>query len=104
LPQTQDKERDRGTASESGVQQAQDYYNAAVESGTNWDKPRDWNTLPDADKWTANAKDHADTQGTIMEWPQKPVSYPTLGQQQAIRNITPVSTAGQVPPWMQKKK
>ena len=65
---TQDKERDRGTALESGVQQGQDYYNAAVAAGTNWDKARDWNTLPDADKWTANAKKHTDTQGTIMKW------------------------------------
>ena len=65
---TQDKERDRGTALESGVQQGQDYYNAAKKAGTEWDKPRDWNTLPDADKWTANAKAHADTQGTIMSW------------------------------------
>ena len=65
----------------------------------NWDKARDWNTLPDADKWTANAKDHADTQGTLMNWAQKPVTYPTLGQQQAIRNITSVSTEGQGLPW-----
>ena len=69
---TQDKERDRGTALESGVQQGQDYYNAAIKAGTEWDKPRDWNTLPDADKWTANAKAHTDTQGTIMNWAQKP--------------------------------
>jgi hypothetical protein len=65
---TQDKERDRGTARESGVEQAQDYYDARILAGTEWDKPRDWNTLPDADKWTANAKAHADTQGTIMSW------------------------------------
>jgi len=100
---TQDKERDRGTALESGVQQAQDYYDAAKKAGTEWDKPRDWNTLPDADKWAANAKKHDDTQGTIMSWPTKPVSSPTLGQQQALRNMTPVSTAGQGLPWQKKK-
>ena len=100
---TQDKERDRGTALESGVQQGQDYYNAAVAAGTNWDKPRGY-TPAELKTYTDNAKAHTDTQGTIMKWSQEPVSYPTLGQQQAIRNITPVSTQGQVPPWLQKKK
>ena len=100
---TQDKERDRGTALESGVKQAQDAYKAAVAAGTNWDKPRGY-TPAEAKLYDERAKAHTDTQGTIMKLPQKPVSYPTLGQQQALRNITPVSTAGQVPPWMQKKK
>ena len=100
---TLDKERDRGTTTESGVKQGQDYYNAAVAAGTNWDKPRGY-TPAEAKLYDERAKTHTDTQGTIMNWPQKPVSTPTLGQQQALRNMTPVSTQGQVPPWMQKKK
>ena len=99
---TQDKERDRGTALESGVKQGQDYYNAAVAAGTNWDKPRGY-TPAELKLYTDNAKKHTDTQGTIMKLPQKPVSYPTLGQQQALRNMTPVSTAGQGLPWQKKK-
>ena len=83
---TLDKERDRGTALESGVEQAQDAYKAAVAAGTNWDKPRGY-TPAELKTYTDNAKKHTDTQGTIMKWPTKPVS-----------------TAGQVPPWMQKKK
>jgi len=71
----------------AGEAEARKAYLDAVASGTNWDKARDWNTLPNADKWTTNAKKHTDTQGTIMSWPQKPVS-----------------TAGQVPPWMQGGK
>ena len=99
---TQDKERDRGTALESGVEQAQDYYNAAVAAGTEWDKPRGY-TPAEAKLYDERAKAHTDTQGTIMKLPQKPVSYPTLGQQQALRNMTPVSTAGQGLPWQKKK-
>jgi len=56
----------------AGEAEARKDYLDAVAAGTNWDKARDWNTLPDADKWTANAKKHTDTQGTIMSWPQKP--------------------------------
>jgi len=67
---TQDKERDRGTGIESGVTQAQKNYNAAVLSETNWDKPRGY-TPAEAKKYTANAKAHTDTQGTIMNWPKK---------------------------------
>jgi hypothetical protein len=67
---TQDKERDRGTPTESGVKQAQDYYTAAKKAGTEWDKPRGY-TPAEAKKYTANAKAHTDTQGTIMKWPQK---------------------------------
>ena len=89
----------------AGEKEAQDDYKAAVAAGTNWDKPRGY-TPAEAKLYDERAKKDAinDTQGTIMNWPQTPVSYPTLGQQQAIRNITPVSTQGQVPPWMQKKK
>ena len=68
---TQDKERDRGTALESGVEQAQDYYNAAKKAGTEWDKPRGY-TPAEAKLYDKRAKDHADTQGTIMSWPTKP--------------------------------
>jgi len=64
---TQDKERDRGTARESGVEQAQDAYKAAVAAGTNWDKPRGY-TPAEAKLYDKRAKDHADTQGTIMKW------------------------------------
>ena len=99
---TQDKERDRGTSTESGVKQAQDDYKAAVAAGTNWDKPRGY-TPAEAKLYDERAKAHTDTQGTIMNWPQKPVSSPTLGQQQALRNMTPVSTAGQGLPWQIKK-
>ena len=56
----------------AGEAEARKDYLDAVDAGTNWDKARDWNTLPDADKWTTNAKKHTDTQGTIMSWPQKP--------------------------------
>ena len=99
---TQDKERDRGTALESGVKQAQDAYKAAVAAGTNWDKPRGY-TPAEAKLYEERAKKDAinDTQGTIMNLPQTPVSYPTLGQQQAQRNFQPTSS---LPPWMQKKK
>ena len=86
----------------TGVPAAQDAYKAAVASGTNWDKPRGY-TADELARYTANAKAHTDTQGTIMNWPQKPVSSPTLGQQQALRNMTPVSTAGQGLPWQIKK-
>jgi len=68
---TGDKERDRGTAEESGVKQAQDAYNAAVAAGTNWDKPRPY-TPAEAKLYEDRAKKHTDTQGTIMSWPQKP--------------------------------
>ena len=64
---TQDKERDRGTALESGVQQGQDYYNAAKKAGTEWDKPRGY-TPAELKLYTDNAKKHTDTQGTIMKW------------------------------------
>ncbi len=68
---TQDKERDRGTSTESGVKQAQDAYKAAVASGTNWDKPRGY-TPAELKTYTDNAKAHTDTQGTIMKWSQEP--------------------------------
>jgi len=69
---TQDKERDRGTSTESGVKQAQDIYDAAVLSKTNWDKPRGY-TPAEAKLYDKRAKDHADTQGTIMpKWSNKP--------------------------------
>ena len=67
---TQDRERDRGTSTESGVKQAEDAYKAAVASGTNWDKPRGY-TPAELKTYTANAKAHTDTQGTIMKLPQK---------------------------------
>ena len=70
---TLDKERDRGTALESGVKQAQDDYNTAVAAGTNWDKPRGY-TPAEAKLYEEMAKKDAinDTQGTLMKWPAKP--------------------------------
>ena len=64
---TQDKERDRGTSTESGVKQASDAYAAAVLSKTNWDKPRGY-TPTEAKLYDKRAKAHTDTQGTIMKW------------------------------------
>jgi hypothetical protein len=72
----------------AGEKEAQDAYNKAVASGTNWDKPRGY-TADELARYTANAKTHADTQGTIMKWPQTPVS-------------TSVSTAGQQIPWQKQ--
>ena len=75
---TQDKERDRGTTTESGVKQAQDYYNAAVAAGTNWDKPRGY-TPAEAKLYDERAKAHTDTQGTIMKWSQEPKVVSNFG-------------------------
>jgi hypothetical protein len=50
----------------SGEKPAQDAYKAAVASGTNWDKPKGY-TPAQAKKYTANAKAHTDTQGTIWK-------------------------------------
>jgi len=50
----------------SGEKPAQDVYKAAVAAGTNWDKPTGY-TLAEAKKYTANAKAHTDTQGTIWK-------------------------------------
>ena len=97
---TQDKERDRGTTTESGVKQAQDYYNAAVAAGTNWDKPRGY-TPAEAKLYDERAKAHTDTQGTLMMLPQTQARRDALTSNFRSEERSPVSTAGQVPPWMQ---
>ena len=55
----------------SGEKPAQDAYKAAVAAGTNWDKPRGY-TADELARYTANAKAHTDTQGTIMKWSSAP--------------------------------
>ena len=55
----------------SGEKPAQDAYKAAVAAGTNWDKPRGY-TADELARYTANAKAHTDTQGTIMNWSSAP--------------------------------
>ena len=55
----------------SGEKPAQDAYKAAVAAGTNWDKPRGY-TASELARYTANAKAHTDTQGTIMNWSSAP--------------------------------
>ena len=99
---TLDKERDRGTALESGVKQGQDYYNAAVAAGTNWDKPRGY-TPAEAKLYEEMAKKDAinDTQGTLMMLPQTQARRDALTSNFRSEERSPVSTAGQVPPWMQ---
>jgi hypothetical protein len=52
----------------SGEKPAQDAYNAAVASGTNYDRPKAY-TPSELNKYTANAMAHTDTQGTIMKLP-----------------------------------
>jgi len=63
----------------AGEKEAQDYYNAAVLAGTNWDKPRGY-TPAEAKLYEEMAKKDAinDTQGTIMEWPTKPPVKPVI--------------------------
>jgi len=95
---TQDKERDRGTALESGVKQGQDYYNAAVAAGTNWDKPRGY-TPAELKLYTDNAKKHTDTQGTIMMLPQTQARRDALTSNFRSEERSPVSTASQGIPW-----
>ena len=88
----------------AGEKEAQDYYNAAVAAGTNWDKPRDY-TPAELKLYTENAKKHADTQGTLMKWPKSQASLDALTSNFRGEEVdlTP-STQGQVPPWLQKKK
>ena len=55
----------------SGEKPAQDFYNAAVAAGTNWDKPQGY-TADELAGYIANANAHTDTQGTIMNWGSAP--------------------------------